>query len=105
MQVTLCTTVENQPVALVEVYEGESAAARENAVVASITLPLVPAPFGSPNILVRMTPQTSHMPWDRLSLQSQSKAACLLCTRTRLTRIITSSQPPCIRQMARADVR
>ena len=38
--------------ALIEVYEGESAAARENAVVASITLPLVPAPFGSPNIQV-----------------------------------------------------
>ena len=51
-QITLCTTVENQPVALIEVYEGESAAARENAVVASITLPLVPAPFGSPNIQV-----------------------------------------------------
>ena len=46
--------MENQPIALIEVYEGESAAARENAVVASITLPLVPAPFGSPNILVRV---------------------------------------------------
>ena len=54
-QVTLCTAVENQPVALIEVYEGESAAARENAVVATVTLPLVPAPFGSPNILVRDT--------------------------------------------------
>ena len=53
VQVTLCTTVENQPVALIEVYEGESAAARENSVVATVTLPLAPAPFGSPNILVR----------------------------------------------------
>ena len=52
-QMTLCTTAENQPVALIEVYEGESAAARENSVVATVTLPLAPAPFGSPNILVR----------------------------------------------------
>ena len=42
---TLCTTVENQAVAVVEVVEGESAAARENQTVASVTLPLAPAPF------------------------------------------------------------
>lgn len=36
--------------AVLEVVEGESAAARENQVIAALTLPLAPGPPGSPAI-------------------------------------------------------